>query len=666
MIKTEIVVPKGIRYLSDWEDFSLPEYPSILDKQLPGCGFTEWCIRNNMNIILVSPRKILLENKHEQHPNETYLVVNSYDKDAGVDKDLLTVSKNSSLIDEDKYLESLARNNAFDIKHGISNYVQHCVFCNIPSKILVTYDSFKYVKDCLIQEKLFDKFFVIVDEFQSIFTDSTFKSDAELEFVSKLQDVRRVCYVSATPMIDKYLDMLEEFKYLPYFYFNWEKEDPFRIIKPDLKVRTYGSINTLAEKIINTYLNGEFEKAIKEDENGNLIEVESKEVVFYVNSVKNIIGIIKKCRLQPDQVNIICAKNEYNLSKIQKSLGKKFTIGKVPLEFEPRKMFTFCTRTAYLGADFYSDNARTIIVSDANMKTLKVDISLDLPQILGRQRLDSNPWKNRAEFYYKTVSDYKKMSVDDFNKEIEDKKLASERLLSVYLKGTGDEKYTLARKYQKDASNSNYKDDYVSVNRRLGNDLIPVFNNLVMVAEMRAFEIQQIDYKDRFTVFNRVGEYLGKNMNRLDFFFEEFYDTPKVQDKLKLIVESNLDQESLDYIFKQIDPFFERYYKVLGPEKLRGWRYDLTDIAREYNKLIFDKDILRDYVYQEFKEGDKISLANLKNRLSLIYSDINYFATPKASDLEQYFELKACKFVETQENGEKKSVNGYKLIKKKY
>lgn len=668
MIKTEIVVPKGIRYLSDWEDFSLPEYPSILDKQLPGCGFTEWCIRNNMNIILVSPRKILLENKHEQHPNETYLVVNDYECDAGVDKDL---TKDKEIVINTPFGDTkvnmsqkdLARLNSNNIKIGVQEYVYKCIITNIPSKILVTYDSFGHIKDALIQKNLFDKFFVIIDEFQSIFTDSTFKSSTELEFVRRLQDVRRVCYVSATPMIDKYLDMLEEFKYLPYFYFNWEKEDPFRIIKPDLKVRTYGSINTLAEKIINTYLNGEFEKAIREDENGNSIEVESKEVVFYVNSVKNIIGIIKKCGLQPDQVNIICAKNEYNLSRIQKSLGKKFTIGKVPLEFEPRKMFTFCTRTAYLGADFYSDNARTIIVSDANMKTLKVDISLDLPQILGRQRLDSNPWKNRAEFYYKTVSDYKKMTQEDFNKEIEEKLKVTKDLLSAYESANSSAKNSVAKTYKYVANSANYKDNYVAVNCHGGSDLFPVLNNLVMVAEMRAFEIQQIDYKNRFTVFNKVGEYLGKNMNRLDFFFEEFYNTSKVQDKLKLIVESNLDQESLDYVFKQIDPFFEKYYKVLGPEKLKGWRYNLTDIAREYNKLVFNKDNLINAIYQEFKEGDKLELSEIKIILSTVYQSIGYPKTPKAIDLEEYFDLKKCK-ITNQET--KTRSNGLELIKKKY
>ena len=70
MQRNTIIVPKGIRYISEWEDFKLNNFPHILDKKIPGCGFTEYCITNNQNIILATKRKILLENKEAQHPNE--------------------------------------------------------------------------------------------------------------------------------------------------------------------------------------------------------------------------------------------------------------------------------------------------------------------------------------------------------------------------------------------------------------------------------------------------------------------------------------------------------------------------------------------------------------------------------------------------------------------
>ena len=35
-------------------------------------------------------------------------------------------------------------------------------------------------------------------------------------------------------------------------------------------------------------------------------------------------------------------------------------------------------------------------------------------------------------------------------------------------------------------------------------DLIPKFNNLMLVSEKRAFDVQQVDYKDRFSVFSAI------------------------------------------------------------------------------------------------------------------------------------------------------------------
>ena len=58
---TPIIVPKGIRYISDWEGYEenyMFPFPHILDKQIPGCGYTEFCIKNKMNVIMFSKTNI--------------------------------------------------------------------------------------------------------------------------------------------------------------------------------------------------------------------------------------------------------------------------------------------------------------------------------------------------------------------------------------------------------------------------------------------------------------------------------------------------------------------------------------------------------------------------------------------------------------------------------
>ena len=685
MNKETIEVPEGIRFLSDWRDFNFSGFPGkcIINKQIPGCGFTEYCIRSNENIILCSPRKILLKNKYDQHKDEVYLVVNEMDKDPSVDKDIDKLKKDLSKpiyktneeIEKEKEEENKKNSQIYEkLSMGIGNYILHCTTNNIPAKILVTYDSYRIVQQILMNLGVFETFYTVIDEFQSILHDSRFKSDTELKFMNYLRRSHSALFVSATPMMDEYLDMLSEFKDLPYFELDWYTKDPSRVVKPDLKVYLMRSVGEKVMEIIETYQKGEFEKIVVVRD-GKPMEIESREAVFYVNSVNHIISIIKKAGLTPDQVNILCADTEENRKKIRKRLGKDYDIGSVPLRGEVWKMFTFCTRTVYLGADFYSYCARSFIMSDSNSDCLAVDISEDLPQILGRQRLFENPWKNSAEFYYRTTADYRKMDGEDFEEIVKRKQKSTEELIGIY-NNTKDNsaRFTLAVKYQKDAKNSSYKDDYVAVNKIINDttgDVIlkPVLNELVLVNEIRAFKIQQIDYKDRFTVFTTVHNQLTQDdiMNRDILEFMRLYETKTTMfDKFKLLCEYGLSKEEIEVVLCQIPDTDEvkSHYLSLGPQKLKALSYNITRIRRELGIVMFSPELLIQEVYSEFREGEKYTLSNLKNKLSSIYSSINYDSTPKANDIEKWFEAKEVLFNKIVD-GKRKRIKGYELIKSK-
>ena len=443
---------------------------------------------------------MLLKNKKDQHIDDVYLVVNEMEKEVEVDKDLTKEPKNVKLEDVD--IKKKDNSEIYQrLYNEISDYTYKRYLENKPAKILVTYDSYRIVKDILSKLNIFDKFITVVDEFQSILHDARFKSDTELGFLVHLQQSPTAYFVSATPMMDEYLEMLDEFKDLPYYELDWYSSDSTRIIKPSLKVLTMKSVGTKAEEIIQKYLSGDFEEIVVL-RNKIPIKVVSDEAVFYVNSVNHITSIIKKNNLTPDQCNILCSDTSDNLKKIQRKLGKKFKIGEVPLEGEKPKMFTFCTRTVYLGADFYSLCARSFIFSDSNIDSLAVDISEDLPQILGRQRLFANPWKNNATFYYRVTADYREMKPEDFQKIIDRKSEDTRNLLLAYGSAKDNSvKFTLAKTYQNNAKAYNYSNDYVAVNKIINSQtgeviLKPVSNKLVLVNEIRAFRIQQIDYKD--------------------------------------------------------------------------------------------------------------------------------------------------------------------------
>ena len=74
----------------------------------------------------------------------------------------------------------------------------------------------------------------------------------------------------------------------------------------------------------------------------------SKECVIFLNSVSNIVNIVKQTELLPDEVNIIVGSSEENDKSIAK-LGNGFQRGRIPLKGETHKMITFCTSTAFAG-----------------------------------------------------------------------------------------------------------------------------------------------------------------------------------------------------------------------------------------------------------------------------------------------------------------------------
>ena len=99
MEKHKIIVPKGIRYVGEidketqerlWLDYDLElyEFPHILNKKLTGCGYTEYCLKNKQKLILISPRKFLLENKEDQHEGEVYYVKNELETSIDYELDL--------------------------------------------------------------------------------------------------------------------------------------------------------------------------------------------------------------------------------------------------------------------------------------------------------------------------------------------------------------------------------------------------------------------------------------------------------------------------------------------------------------------------------------------------------------------------------------------------
>ena len=688
MEKHKIIVPKGIRYIGErdddgnyrWKDFKLDlcGKPYILNKSLTGCGYTEYCLTNDQPVILISPRRFLLENKEEQHKGDVYYFKNdnevSIDYELDVEKDDLKAIQEKGEKSEESKRKTLE--NLDFLKRNLRvAYLERDP--EKPFKVLVTYDSFKHVKKALMDipkdenenESVFSDFFIVIDEFQSVFIDARFKSEAEITLLKELSGLKNYCFVSATPMLDRYLEMLSEFKDLPYYELDWASEDPGRVVKPKLEVKFTRSLNEEAKRVIDSYKNGRLETRLN-PETGDLVD--SREAVLFFNSVAGICQVIRTNWLHIDQVNVICAKTTKNRNALKRAFNDVLkkenldvrtppkipsdyeVIGKIPTKGKSHKEFTLCTRTVYLGADFYSTNARTFIFSDANIDCLSVDISMDLEQILGRQRLLINPWKDSATIFIRTLTKGHVTSEATFKKKLNYKKGKTNNLLTLYTEANPKLRKDLAETYKGMVDTYHYRDNYVAVSVEKDWEtgeiisMTPEFNYLMMVSDMRAFDVQQVDYKDRFTVFSAIekGGMEGATQRSVELVeeFKKIVDTTK---KLRFLVSLSEDPEvtkdDIANFLEMIPGKYKDYYYDVGPEIIKANSCREADIKKEWRRIKTNGEIeeaVVSEIYKIFMIGKRYTNKEIKNSLKNLYQRLGYQKTAKAKDLDLLFIMK--------------------------
>ena len=477
MKKETIRIPQGMRYLGQWKDFDglLPDCHFILNKALTGVGATQHFLTNDTPVVLASPRCSLMESKRQKHPDVWFY--RDMSDNACMDGNIKKSSKKATYEDIRRFNEETAR------------YVTGCYNNHRTPKVMVTYDSLGHVIEALksVGLGLLDSWTLVIDEFQAIFTDSAFKSLTEMKLLEDAGYFRKAIFLSATPYLEDYMEQLDEFKNMPYIELLWPEDMREEAVVTNITLRKDESRCSVCGKIIR---NMKERRTVK----FGTKEIDTTEAVFYMNNVSDICRIIRKCGLAQDEVNILCSKSNGD------KLGKYgLQPGSYPKEGERHKPFTFCTRTAYLGVDFYSTCAYSYIFADPSQKTLALDISTDLPQILGRQRLETNPYRNEAILFIKENS----LGLDDkdFSKYIKEKEKRTNDLINCYGRMTREEQNLNLPKYRSSMERDRYRDDYLMVvdDRKSGNPSVK-FNTLYMLAEIRAWQIRKKNYSSQYSV----------------------------------------------------------------------------------------------------------------------------------------------------------------------
>lgn len=476
----------------------------ILNKRICGCGATEAYIGSDRKVILASPRKQLIYNKYSQHLSDN-LHLYRYQGN------------------REKYFESksYSEKDVFAFNDELSKYIK-----SGGKKILTTYDSLRKIKEVLVADgEDLDEWTVVVDEFQAMFYDCQFKPTTEYEFGQILGAFSTVVYLSATPFLESYLDMTRQFKDMTFYELLWP-ESMMQIPKVEV-IKSKKSVFKLCSELTGKYREGKGNSTVVDGK-----EFVAKEAVFYINDVSVIKNIIKKNGLKADEVNIICSSKSENIKKLNelsREVGEKFMIGDIPGKGEPHKMFTFCTSTVYIGADFYSTNAYSYIFANPLVKSMTVDVSVDLQQIIGRQRLDTNPFRNTATLYFNTRKS--KVTEEELENSIKEKKDKTKKQIDNF--NAVPNKDEQLQMMENTIRQQGHKEHYCCIIKDADNNVRIVENEILEISERRAWEVTNRIYNNDFSMYRalRVGAVVTKSSGS---------DDPEVQ---RIFKEWNLDNQ---------------------------------------------------------------------------------------------------------------------------
>lgn len=607
MIQHTIQMPAGIRYMSDAKDVIFSQLPPsgkyILDKALTGCGGTELFIGSGLPLVLISPRTGVLINKKGQHP-ECHLFRSS--KDEKLD----------------------------DLKNNLRTYLDASpILTNRPEVILTTLDSAKYVLDELNFRGTLGKYLFLVDEFQCLIGDAAFKGQTEMEFLTLLDSCApNICYMSATPINSLYLEYMPEFQKCTYYRIDWDKNVVVEPTVKDILMKKGESPLSIFGNIISGFKrNGYFAKKLVGG-----VEYESKEVVVFVNEVKTIVSIIEKYNIQPDETTILISESNKYVKQLQ---SQGFYVGEreVDKDNPVNPPYTFCSKASFEGRDFYSHSAFTYIFLDGTKDWEVQDISIEIPQILGRQRKDENRFKYNATIYYRTKPNVE--TKEEFFAKMNEKLADSENFLNLYNSSDDKQKKMLANLVKGRDPNNPYSSNYLDVvdNSQGGYDI--GINYLVAAADHNLWLNKTFFYNNPLHLTTAIQSQMalvGTKPDDLRRFEDYFNKESNPDNRMRCYAtfrDSHPQPQYIEALYQNpfIDFDYHKAYETLGSAELANLSYDMTAIK---NRLLHD-DIVN-LCKASFVRGRSYRADEVKTILQGIYAQVGYAKKATASQLQNY------------------------------
>ena len=174
------------------------------------------------------------------------------------------------------------------------------------------------------------------------------------------------------------------------------------------------------------------------------------------------------------------------------------------------------------------------------------------------------------------------------------------------------------------------------------------------------YEVLKSDYNVPSDIIQLIKEELLKTYpEKIQNIINSFnYNYTTFVDKMKFLCSTGLIDSEFKVLLKLIPMEYSNYINTLGIERIKANSYIRAKIEAEFQQLVSSQsNDLVDCILKTFSVGSRYTKAEIKEKLKGIYSQYKYTKTPKASDIEEWFEVKSVLI--------NRKDAGFEIVKKK-
>jgi hypothetical protein len=584
----------------------LKDFPdnSYVNKQITGCGGTTLVLRNNVEYVVLVPYVNLLkskvaDNEHIEHIN-------------------LIKRGGEWTENDDEISEQLADRTK-------------------PRKIICTFDSLP----ALMKIKGFNpsEFKLLVDESHTLVNLGSFKAPKCEYILQHYSKFKSAVFLTATPTKREYFP--DRLLSLPLCTIEW---DNVRIVKFNLQKLEQGtSINQALFNLCLSYLLG------LEEGNAHVFYNSVTEITKIMGWLSQIIGSDGKPVFDRDKIRLICSKSTRNESSLNTKLG---AWGKVDDVVEkPVGKLNFYTSTMFEGADIYDEVGKTYIIINGLRDYTKIDMHVLTPQICGRLR--NSVYNQEVNILLSNVPEVASCTKDEWQSTVLTKIQGSNDLLEALNSPANKSKPAVVKALLDTIG----KDPYIFYDDDTHKFYV---SDVALKSELQSYEALEATYivRDVDGVDHSGSGYSASFRELLNDQSKQVEFTSQISGMSKLLSGYQSFSETMsEYVAAREKPdekivalidarndTFKTYYESLGAEQIRALRFRNKDIEEMYEAKYATKNNVRAIRSRlSLKLSSFISNADAKESLRTIYDDLGINKNPKASDLNEWYEVRSYK-----------------------